>query len=130
MTQVKQLRMNNSKQVFYSSRLRSIKFALHGIRFMVKTEPNARIHLAVTILVIIAGMVLGLSAGRWLALLFAISIVWITEAVNTALERLCDYASDKEYSTTIKAVKDVAAGAVFIAAICSILTGIVVFTIK
>ncbi len=122
--------MNNNKHVFYSGRLRSIKFALHGIRFMVKTEPNARIHLAITILVIIAGLVSDLSVTRWLALVFAIGIVWITEAVNTALEKLCDYANGKEYNSAIKAIKDVAAGAVFIAALCSILTGILVFTIK
>ena len=107
-----------------------MKFAVHGIKFMLRSEPNARIHLAATIGVIIAGIVSDLSVARWLALVFAISIVWITEAVNTALEKLCDYASGKEYSTAIKAIKDVAAGAVFIAALCSILTGILVFTIK
>ncbi len=120
--------MKNNKGIYINGRLRSIGFATQGLKQMILTEPNARIHLCVTIMVVIAGIINDLSTARWLAIVFAISIVWITEAVNTALEKLCDHACGSEFNVAIKKIKDIAAGAVLIAALCSIITGIIVFT--
>ncbi|HEY9177378.1 MAG TPA: diacylglycerol kinase family protein [Flavipsychrobacter sp.] len=120
--------MKSSKGIYFGTRLRSIGFAIEGLKQMILTEPNARIHLAITTLVVIAGIITELSMARWLAIVFAISIVWITEAVNTALEKLCDHTCGNEFNAAIKKVKDIAAGAVLIAALCSVITGIIVFT--
>lgn len=116
--------------MYINKKIRSIGFAIQGIRQMVRTESNARIHLSVTALVIIAGLAMGLSVTKWIAIVFAIAIVWITEAVNTAMEKLCDHACGMEYSEPVKRIKDIAAGAVLIATVCSIITGIIVFTVK
>ena len=81
----------------------------------------------VTIFVIIAGCVKHLTPLQWLAIVFAIGLVWITEALNTCIEKLCDFACDNEIYPAIKIIKDIAASAVLIAAMVSIVTGIIVF---
>ncbi len=93
---------------------------------MLKSEPNARIHLAATILVILMAAFLGVKAVEWILLLSAIIIVWIVEALNTAMEALADQIT-KEYSPLIKKAKDLSAFAVLAAALYAIAIGIYVF---
>ena len=108
------------------SRGNSFIYAINGIRLLLR-EPNARIHALATVAVIAAGIARHINSTQWMAISIAISIVWITEALNTCIEKLCDYACNKEIHPAIKVIKDLAAGAVLIAAITSIVTGIIVF---
>lgn len=119
--------MKGKHQYSPQSRLRSMSHAVNGIATFFVSEPNAKIHLLATILVVAAGVIRDISVHSWLAITIAIGMVWITEAINTAMEKLCDYACDKEYHNTIKQVKDIAAGAVLIASVCSIIIAILVF---
>ena len=93
---------------------------------MLQTEHNARIHAAATVLVVAAGALLRLSAVEWALIVFAIAGVWTAEALNTAIEFLVDLASPAPHPLAGKA-KDVAAGAVLIAAIGSAVIGGFVF---
>ena len=84
-------------------------------------------HLVATILVIIGGFVLDVSRVDWIILILAIVSVWVAEALNTAFEFLCDVASP-EFHPVVKKSKDVAAGAVLIAALGAVLIGVIVFS--
>jgi diacylglycerol kinase (ATP) len=108
------------------ARIRSFRFAISGIAYMLRTQQNAQVHLAITIAVCLAGLLLGASAADWRWLAVAIAFVWIAETVNTAFEYLCDVVSPALHDGVAKA-KDIAAGAVLIAAIFAIIVGCLVF---
>ena len=107
-------------------RINSFKYAFRGIYAMFRSEPNARIHLVVMILVIIAGLYFEITPGQWLAVIICIGMVLAAEAFNTALEALTDLVSPEHHPLAGK-VKDVAAAAVLITAITAIITGLFVF---
>ncbi|MCF6273230.1 MAG: diacylglycerol kinase family protein [Rhodobacteraceae bacterium] len=111
---------------FIAARITSISHALRGLGVAIRTEGNAKVHLAATILVVILGFALDISAGEWLAIIGAIALVWIAELMNTALEGLCDIVSP-EYSEKVKHAKDTAAAAVLVAATAATIIGAVVF---
>lgn len=110
-------------------RISSFGFAFAGIWKLIKSEPNARIHLAMTIIAIIAGFLFHISSKEWSLIIFAIAIVWAAEAFNTAIEKLTDHIFTG-YDETAKNIKDIAAGAVLICAIAAFITGILIFLPK
>ncbi|MFC2173749.1 diacylglycerol kinase family protein [Acidobacteriota bacterium] len=112
-----------SNKFTYSGRIRSVWYALRGIALMVRTQHNAWIHALATVLVTGLGIFLRLSSSEWCWLVLAIIAVWTAEALNTALELLADVASP-EFHPLVKQAKDVAAGAVLISSIGSILIGL------
>jgi len=99
-----------------TSRLQSIRFALRGIRLMLRSQPNARLHAAATILTVTLGLLLQITRSDWCWIVLAVVAVWTAEALNTALEFLCDVASP-EFHPLIEKAKDVAAGGVLISAL-------------
>jgi diacylglycerol kinase len=108
---------------------RSFRFAGKGMVDLFRFENNARIHLAAASLVVLAGFFFGLSATEWAIVLIQITLVWMAEAFNTALEKLSDLISP-EYHPVIKAVKDLAAGGVLLAALSAVVVGALVFLPK
>lgn len=118
------------KQSFsFKKRLGSFRFALNGLRFFLRHEHNAWIHLVATFFVLILGFVLSLNRFEWLFILFVTSLVWITEIINTAVEQLCDTLSPEE-NPRIGLVKDLAAGAVFVSAVFAVITALIIFLPK
>ena len=107
------------------SRLRSVRHAIRGIAVVLRTQRNARIHLAATVIVIGAGLAFGLDVSEWLWIAVAITIVWAAEGFNTALELVADAVSPEPHPGIGRA-KDVAAGAVLIAAVGAAVIGILV----
>ena len=105
----------------FSGRLRSVRFALRGIALMLRTQHNAWIHAAATLGVIAAGLLLGVTAAEWCWLVLAIVAVWTAEALNL----LADVASP-EFHPLVEQAKDVAAGAVLIAAVGAVAIGLLV----
>jgi diacylglycerol kinase (ATP) len=110
-------------------RLNSFGYALTGLYELVKSEPNARIHLIATICAIGAGILFRISETEWCLVLFAIALVWAAEAFNTAIEKLVDHLYP-EHHETARIAKDVSAGAVLICAIASFVCGLVIFLPK
>lgn len=110
----------------YTGRLRSFRFAFIGLWTMLKTQHNAWVHAAASLVVIAAGLGLRITTLDWCLLVLAVMAVWSAEALNTAFEFLADVASP-EYHPTVKHAKDVAAAAVLIAAIGSVTIGGLVF---
>jgi len=110
----------------FTARLHSFRYALAGLRTLLLTQHNAWLHAAATAVVVVAGLVLGLSLAEWCWLVLAMTLVWMAEALNTALEFLAD-AVTQEFHPLILQAKDVAAAAVLIAAIGALLIGLLVF---
>jgi diacylglycerol kinase (ATP) len=108
------------------SRRRSFGHALRGIGKMLTTQPNARVHLAATAGVLGLSAWLRISLAEWRWVLLAIVLVWVAEAFNTALEELAD-ALRPELDPGIGRAKDIAAGAVLLAALGSGVIGLAVF---
>ena len=104
---------------FVSKRLRSFGHALRGGAVLLRTQPNARIHLVATAGVAAAGFYFGISPGEWAAVSLACGGVWTAEALNTALEFLADEMT-KERREGIKRAKDVAAFGVLVAALAAL----------
>jgi diacylglycerol kinase (ATP) len=108
------------------ARIRSFRFAIAGLAYMLRSQQNAQVHLAITVIVCGAGLLMGISAADWRWLVIAISLVWIAETVNTAFEYLCDVVSPGLHDGVAKA-KDIAAGAVLVAAATAVVIGLLVF---
>jgi diacylglycerol kinase len=119
--------MKPEKSGALKSRIASFGFAFSGLAAIFRQEPNARIHAVATILVVIAGFIRHLNPGQWTALCVAIVLVWVSEIFNTCIEMLCDLYCNNQYNTKVKIIKDMAAGAVLLAAIASVTIGVIVF---
>ena len=115
----------NEQSFRYADRLRSFAYAWAGLRTLLRTQHNAWIHAAATLLVMAAGAYFRLAASEWLWLVLAMTLVWTAEAFNTALEFLAD-AVTQERQPLIGQAKDVAAGAVLIAALGALIIGVLV----
>lgn len=101
-------------------------YARNGLKLILKNERNFRRELIVAFIVIIAGLLFRISHFEWIAISLVISIVLISEAINSAIEALCDAVS-QDFKINIKYAKDVSAGAVWLSAFVSLITGIIVF---
>lgn len=110
-------------------RIRSFSYAFRGIRTLVAGQANARIHLAATLAVTILGMLVRLSRGEWIAVIFAVSTVWSAEAMNTAIEHLADRTAPERHPL-VEAAKDVAAAGVLLASLGALAAGLVIFLPK
>jgi len=107
------------------SRLASFRHALRGIGRLLKTQANARIHLAASSAVVALGLWLPLTRTDWALLVLAMGGVWVAEAFNTALETLVDLVSP-EWHSLARDAKDIAAGAVLLATLAAVALGLLV----
>jgi diacylglycerol kinase (ATP) len=110
-------------------RLKSFQYAWQGIISFLRGDHNAWIHAIATVVVIILASVVPLSKTELLALVFAVGFVWVAEMFNTCIERTMDLIS-REKRPEIGFIKDVAAGAVLVAAITAAIIGGIVFIPK
>ena len=115
-----------SGKVYFQSRIRSIQYALDGVKYALVTQQNTRIHALITITVIVLGFLLQITKVEWITLFLTIGLVWMAELFNTAIEALVDLISP-EHHDTAKICKDVSAGSVAVSALISILVGLLIF---
>jgi diacylglycerol kinase (ATP) len=115
-----------TKSFQLKDRIKSFEYAFKGVSTMLKSQHNARIHAVSTLIVIVAGFIFSISKTEWCFLVLSVMSVWTAEALNTALEFLADVASP-DFHPLVEKAKDVAAGAVLITAICSVIIGLFVF---
>ena len=106
--------------------IRRFGWAGRGVIVHFRTQENARIHLAATVVTVAAGFFFGISRGEWIAVVLAIGLVLAAEAFNTAIEAVVDLASPEQHPLAGRA-KDVAAGAVLLAAVTAVVVGVLVF---
>ncbi len=110
-------------------RLSSFKYAIDGLRILVREEHNARIQIVVAMLVFVLAIFLKIAIFEWIALLLSVGFVLVIEAINTSIENLADYVSPEKHDK-IKRVKDLSAAAVLISAIIALIIGLIVFIPK
>lgn len=124
------MKNNNFKKPFsLKHRLRSFKYASDGLIYFFRFEHNAKIHLSMTLIAILLATTLSVSSIEWCLILICIAIVLSAEAFNTAIEQMANSIT-LEIKPEIKIIKDVAAGAVLISAIFSLLIGAIIFVPK
>ncbi|MCJ0930831.1 diacylglycerol kinase [Virgibacillus halodenitrificans] len=104
-------------------------FAWNGLKEVTRTERNFRIHLFITALVLTIGFLVELNWLEWCIVIFAIGLVLVTEVTNSAIEKMIDYLNPAIHPSA-KIIKDMAAGAVLIAAIIAALIGLIIFLPK
>ncbi|MDO7905453.1 diacylglycerol kinase family protein [Paenibacillus sp. JX-17] len=100
--------------------------AVEGLVYGLKTQRNLRVHTLAAVLAVFSGFFFGISRTEWLFLLLAIALVMISELLNTAIEAVVDLASPQIHPLA-KAAKDTAAGAVLLAAVFAVITGVLIF---
>ena len=105
------------------SLVKTFRDAFTGLGYVVRTQRNARIHLSITLLVFAIAAWLRITAQDWAILVLTAALVWTSELINTALEAVVDLASPQEQPLA-RAAKDLAAGAVLIAALAAIVVGV------
>lgn len=116
--------LNNLKKLF-----RSFGFAFTGMKELLKSEQNARIHLFISICVIIAGIIFKLQAWEWCVVALCIGLVFAAEAFNTVVEKLVDHLFPHKHETA-RLAKDIAAGAVLFCALMAVVCGLIIFLPK
>lgn len=109
--------------------IRSFIHAWNGFRICFRSEINFRIHLLLSVLAGAMGFLFHISAVEWMVILVCMALVVSMELINTAFEKLCD-VTDLTVRPEIKAIKDMAAAAVLISAIVSLVTGFIIFIPK
>jgi len=111
---------------FFSREADSFACAFRGIAALLKSEVHARIHLVATVVVIALGWWFEISRGEWIAVVLTTGLVWVAEALNTAIEYVADLAHPDEHPE-VKKLKDLAAAAVLFASIVALVVGLLVF---
>lgn len=122
--------MTNKPDTFsWKARIKSFGFAGRGIWRFFRTEHNAWIHLTATIVVVLLAFFFNLTRYEAICIVFCIAFVWVTEMINTAIEKAMDYISIERHEQ-IRNIKDMAAGAVLIASVTSVIVGAIIFLPK
>lgn len=110
---------------FLRSRLKSFGPALEGWWYVLRTQQNAWIHALFSVAVFLLSWWLQIERRDWVFILLTVGLVWMAEFINTALEAVVDLASPQNHPLA-KVGKDIGAAAVLIAAICSVLVGLLI----
>jgi diacylglycerol kinase len=114
---------------FIVKRLNSFRHAWNGIIILLKEEPNGRIHFMAAFLILIVSFILKLNQYEWMAIIFSIGLVIVSEIFNTAIENIADFISP-EHNEKIKKIKDLSAAAVLLSAITAVIVALIIFIPK
>ncbi|PIB32101.1 diacylglycerol kinase [Gaetbulibacter sp. 5U11] len=119
----------SKKEPFIINRLKSVGYAFKGMLLLLKTEASIQIQFCIAIIVTVAGFYFKISSTEWIMQCFAIGLVMSIEGVNTAIEAIADFIHP-EHHEKIGFIKDIAAGAVFIASIAASIIGLIIYIPK
>lgn len=122
-------KITEKKRFSIVARIKSTTHAFRGLSIFIKTTHNLWVHTFFAILAIYLGFILKISGVEWIMIVFAIGLVIVLEALNTAFEIDIDLTSPT-YHPYARDTKDVAAGAVFISVIVAGIVGLIIFLPK
>lgn len=114
---------------FFTGRLKSMTFALKGAFKLVTTEHSVMVQFSLAIVLTVAGFYFCISNTEWMFQTLAIGLVLSIEGLNTAIEKVADFIHP-DYHKKIGFIKDIAAGAVFFAAMTAIAIGLIIYLPK
>ncbi|WP_240628088.1 diacylglycerol kinase family protein [Terrimonas sp.] len=109
--------------------IKAFTYALRGVYTFFSSDPNGKLELCFAIIAIATGFVLHISNTEWIAVLLCTAMVISLEMINASIEKLCDMV-EPNFHTTIKSIKDIAAGAVLVSAVVSLIIGLIIFLPK
>ena len=118
--------MNFKNQSFAES----VSHALRGIRISIGSERNIKMQLSIMVLLIILGFLLGFSNIEWIVIILTSVVVLSVEMVNTAIENTVDMVCENKYHPLAKNAKDIAAGAVLMISLGSVIIGSIIILPK
>ncbi len=121
--------MKNSKDSFVVDRFKSVKYALKGLWMLLKSENSIKLQFGVGIALTFLGFSMNISTSEWTAQFLAIGLVMVAEGLNTSVEKIANFIHP-EYHEKIGEIKDIAAGAVAIAALVSFVIGFLIYLPK
>ncbi len=116
---------SDSSQSELRNRAKSFQYALEGSWYVLRTQKNTWIHAVASLAVVALGLWLGLLRTDWAIIIITMTIVWMAEFVNTALEAIVDMTTPEEHPLA-KVAKDVSAAAVLLGACAAVLVGILI----
>ncbi|PKG52293.1 MULTISPECIES: diacylglycerol kinase [Olleya] len=119
----------SKKEPFVINRLKSVGYAFKGMLLLLKTEASIKIQFCIAVIMTIGGFYYNISSTEWIMQCFAIGLVMSIEGVNTAIEAIADFIHP-EHHEKIGFIKDIAAGAVFIASIAASIIGLIIYIPK
>jgi len=114
---------------FFTGRLKSMKYAFMGAVKLITTEHSVMVQFGIGILMTAFGFYVRISPTEWILQTFAIGLVMSIEGLNTAVEKIADFIHP-QFHEKIGFIKDIAAGAVFFAAITAIAIGLLIYIPK
>ena len=118
-----------SKESFLVNRLKSVGFAFKGAFLLLKTEASIKVQFAIEIFITIAGFHFDISNYEWMIQILAIGLVMSMEGINTAIEEIANFIHPERHDK-IGLIKDIAAGAVFIASVFACIIGLIIYLPK
>lgn len=108
--------MKKENQRFLKDRWDSMGYAIRGFFLLIKTENAVKVHIFLALAFMVLGLFLELSPTQWIFQTLAFGLILSTEALNTAIEKLCDFVHP-DFHDKIGFIKDISAGAVTFAVI-------------
>lgn len=108
---------------------KAFAYAFRGVYTFFSNDPNGRLELYFAAIAIATGFMLRISNTEWMAVLLCIAMVISLEMINASIEKLCDMV-EPDFHPGIKFIKDIAAGAVLVSAVVSLIIGIIIFLPK
>ncbi|WP_435138302.1 diacylglycerol kinase [Formosa sp. A9] len=114
------------KESFLVNRIKSVGYAFKGAVLLLKTESSIKIQFVIGLLVTAAGFYYQISPTEWMLQMLAIGLVMGAEGLNTAIEAIADFIHP-DFHSKIGHIKDISAGAVFIAAIAASVVGCIIY---
>lgn len=121
--------MKHRKENFITNRVYGAKYSVKGALILLKTEASIQVQFSIAVLVTCAGFYFNISSTEWMIQILAIGGVMAIEGLNTAIEEIADFIHP-DYNQKIGLIKDVAAGAVFIAAFAGSIIGLIIYIPK
>ena len=118
-----------NKESFLLNRIKSIGYACKGAFLLLKTESSIKIQFVFALILTVTGFYFKISSTEWMMQIIAIGLVMSIEGLNTAIEAIADFIHP-EHHEKIGFIKDVAAGAVFIASSAAIIVGCIIYWSK
>ncbi|MBK0348581.1 diacylglycerol kinase family protein [Aerococcaceae bacterium zg-ZJ1578] len=109
------------------NRISAFKAAKDGFQTLWQQEFNFRLHLLITVFVLLLGVVFKLSPIEWCIIILLIGLVLLLEMINSAIENVVDLVVGTQWHELAKRSKDIAAAAVTLSALIAVIIGMIIF---
>ena len=119
----------SKKESLLINRLKSIGYALKGAFLLLKTEASIQVQFVIALVVSVAGFYFNITTNEWMIQTLAIGLVMSLEGANTAIEEIANFIHPERHDK-IGLIKDLAAGAVFIASVFACIVGLIIYLPK